>query len=152
MLLCPRLPPLPHLDVYACSCSRSLVRREIMDSRFYTINFKGQIGLVSNIVSIIFELTLFKSPNINIISIHLRVELGSPSVTTHIRPFQSSSLRLSAVVSSKFFPLYHFFVSHHQHFIPYFLSPAAVPLYRTTTIKNIISYTYFFIYYQFFIY
>jgi hypothetical protein len=30
------------------------------------------------------------------------------------------SLRLSAAVSPKISPLYHFFVSHHQHFIPYF--------------------------------
>jgi hypothetical protein len=35
-------------------------------------------------------------------------------------------VRLSATVDFKFFPLYHFFTSHHQHFILYFLSPAAV--------------------------
>ena len=30
------------------------------------------------------------------------------------------SLRLSATVTPKFFPLYHFFGSHHQHSTPYF--------------------------------
>jgi hypothetical protein len=30
------------------------------------------------------------------------------------------SFRLSAAVLPKIFPLYHFFVPHHQHFIPYF--------------------------------
>jgi hypothetical protein len=49
-------------------------------------------------------------------------------------------LRLSATVTPKFFPLYHFFASHHQHFIPYFFisrsgSPYILSLYPTTTIK-----------------
>jgi hypothetical protein len=30
------------------------------------------------------------------------------------------AFRLSATVLPKFFPLYHFFRSHHQHFTPYF--------------------------------
>jgi hypothetical protein len=63
-------------------------------------------------------------------------------------------LRLSATVTPKFFPLYHFFTSHHQHFIPYFFisrsgSPYILPLYPTTTIKYHFLYL-LFIYYQFF--
>jgi hypothetical protein len=50
------------------------------------------------------------------------------------------SLRLSATVIPKFFPLYHFFASHYQHFISYFFisrsgSLYILPLYHTTTIK-----------------
>jgi hypothetical protein len=63
-------------------------------------------------------------------------------------------VRLSATVTPKFFPLYHFFTSHHQHFIPYFFisrsgSPYILPLYPTTTIKYHFLYL-LFIYYQFF--
>jgi hypothetical protein len=63
-------------------------------------------------------------------------------------------LRLSATVTPKFFSLYHFFASHHQHFIPYFFisrsgSPYILPLYPITTIKYHFLYL-LFIYYQFF--
>jgi hypothetical protein len=63
-------------------------------------------------------------------------------------------VRLSATVTPKFFPLYHFFASHHQYFIPYFFtshsgSPYILPLSPTTTIKYHFLYP-LFIYYQFF--
>jgi hypothetical protein len=53
-------------------------------------------------------------------------------------------------------PLYHFFASHHQHFIPYVFisrsgSPYIFPLYPTTIIKYHFLYL-LFNYYQFFIY
>jgi hypothetical protein len=56
------------------------------------------------------------------------------------------TVRLSATVTPKFLPLYHFFASHHQHSIPYFFIfrsgfPYFHPLYLTTIIK------YHFIYY-----
>jgi hypothetical protein len=76
--------------------------------------------------------------------------LWSPLTTTQ----HGAGLRLSATVTSKFFPLYHFFASHHQHFIPYFFisrsgSPYIVPLYFTTTIKYHYP-TLLIIYYHFF--
>jgi hypothetical protein len=57
-----------------------------------------------------------------------------------MRERQRRRIRLSAAVSSKFLPLYHFFASHHQHFIPYFFIsrsgfPYILPLYPTITIK-----------------
>jgi hypothetical protein len=37
-------------------------------------------------------------------------------------------VRLSASVTPKFFPIYHFFGSHHQHFTPYvFISRSGSP-------------------------
>jgi hypothetical protein len=43
-----------------------------------------------------------------------------PPLRLSLPPPPSCSIRLSAAVPSKFFPLYYFFASHHQHFIPYF--------------------------------
>jgi hypothetical protein len=70
------------------------------------------------------------------------------------KPQNRTNVRLSATVTSKFFSLYHFFASHHQHFIPYFFIsrsgfPYILPLYPTTTIKYYYP-TLLIIYYHFF--
>jgi hypothetical protein len=63
-------------------------------------------------------------------------------------------LRVSATVTPNFFPLYHFFASHYQHFIPYFFISRSDSLYILSIYPTaIIKYHYpnlLIIYYHFF--